>query len=980
MLTYLSSLQSQAPKKAKGKTLALTDFLADQSLGDWADDVAELPSAPGGPSINSYAGPGPRGDRDRSEGYERQEIVYPTRPPYTAFVGNLSFDISERDLDTLFRELRIKSIRLIKDIEDKPKGFGYVEFDDVESLKAAVAMSGESVQGRSIRVDVSAPKERPGGDRDFGAHREPREESKADQENQWRRKEPIVRGPSPARSDRSFGGDDRRRSGFGGGFDRDRERGSGFGGGFGGRGDRDREGGFNRGGGFNRDREGGFRDREGAFNRGGDREGGFQARRAQEPPAQRKALALKPRTVTDADQPLSPTISEDSTQSQTPQDKKPKFNPFGAAKPRDEAEIQRKFEERQREKEEARKAAEEAERKAKEAAAKEEAERKKREEEERAAKAAEAKAAKEAKDAEDAKSKAAGGRPGKFGGNSTRPGTEEKEKIDKTEVSSWRRETPVTRPAPTPASSSHRGGNLSSQNRHSKESGRGGYNNKYNNNRANEDRPQLRENSKVAAPIVLEGPKEIKVQNPYSLLEQDDDNNDESVAASEARFATRALRATASLRRRLNQDLLNAAINAHYPKDHASKSALLQLVGKSDDYMDVEMTDATAEKDVKSTILPEVDFYFGYLVVLYLHDTAQFEKGLGLTTKLVQQIQALNRRTMDQLAAKIYFYYERFFEAANRLAEIRPTLLAAQRTATLRHDAETQAVLINLLLRNYLHFNLYDQADKLVSKTTFPESAGNNQQARYLYYLGRIKAIQLDYTASHQHLLQAIRKAPQSAKTAGFQQAVYKLAIIVQLLTGEIPERSVFRQATLRKSLVPYFHITQAVRVGDLTKFQDTLAKYIGTFRADKTYTLILRLRHNVIKAGVRMISLSYSRISLRDICVKLQLDSEEDAEYIVSKAIRDGVIDAIVDHEHGYMKSKENADIYSTTEPQAAFHQRISFCLDLHNESVKAMRYPFNSHRKELASADAIREEERKLASEIAEGDLDEDEDMGDF
>lgn len=28
--------------------------------------------------------------------------------------------------------------------------------------------------------------------------------------------------------------------------------------------------------------------------------------------------------------------------------------------------------------------------------------------------------------------------------------------------------------------------------------------------------------------------------------------------------------------------------------------------------------------------------------------------------------------------------------------------------------------------------------------------------------------------------------------------------------------------------------------------------------------------------------------------------------------------------------------DIYSTREPQLAFHQRISFCLDIHNMSVK--------------------------------------------
>ena len=49
---------------------------------------------------------------------------------------------------------------------------------------------------------------------------------------------------------------------------------------------------------------------------------------------------------------------------------------------------------------------------------------------------------------------------------------------------------------------------------------------------------------------------------------------------------------------------------------------------------------------------------------------------------------------------------------------------------------------------------------------------------------------------------------------------------------------------------------------------------------------LVNRLRHNVIKAGVRMINLSYSRISLTDIAQKLQLDSPEDAEFIVAKVL----------------------------------------------------------------------------------------------
>jgi 26S proteasome regulatory subunit N3 len=110
-------------------------------------------------------------------------------------------------------------------------------------------------------------------------------------------------------------------------------------------------------------------------------------------------------------------------------------------------------------------------------------------------------------------------------------------------------------------------------------------------------------------------------------------------------------------------------------------------------------------------------------------------------------------------------------------------------------------------------------------------------------------------------------------------------------------------------------------------------------FASDGTHSLIVRLRHNVIKTALRMISLAYSRISLKDVCLKLHLDSEEDTEYIVAKAIRDGVIDAEVDHAQGWMKSREGGNVYETDEPQKAFQQRIEFCMNLHNESVKVSR-----------------------------------------
>lgn len=95
-------------------------------------------------------------------------------------------------------------------------------------------------------------------------------------------------------------------------------------------------------------------------------------------------------------------------------------------------------------------------------------------------------------------------------------------------------------------------------------------------------------------------------------------------------------------------------------------------------------------------------------------------------------------------------------------------------------------------------------------------------------------------------------------------------------------------------------HLSFNIFLGNLANFQDTLSTYGEKFRTDHTYTLIIRLRHNVIKTGIRMINMSYSRISLADIAQKLQLDSAEDAEYIVAKAIRDNVIDATINHKQG--------------------------------------------------------------------------------
>ncbi|CAL5063101.1 unnamed protein product [Urochloa decumbens] len=464
--------------------------------------------------------------------------------------------------------------------------------------------------------------------------------------------------------------------------------------------------------------------------------------------------------------------------------------------------------------------------------------------------------------------------------------------------------------------------------------------------------------------------------------------------SKEVRRISRAVRLTVALRRRLAARDVAAFLTFALPSSSDALARLSVLVPKEDGCeMDVDTAAPTAQLLIKHG-LPEIEIYCYLLVLIFLIDNKKYDEAKTCASASIARLKSLNRRTVDVLASRLYSYYSYVHELTNTLAEIRGTLLALHRMATLHHDELGQETLLNLLLRNYLHYNLYDQAEKLRSKAPRFEAHSNQQFCRYLFYLGKIRTIQLEYTDAKESLLQAARKAPSTAR--GFRIQCNKWAIIVRLLLGEIPERTVFMQKGMKAALTPYFELTNAVRVGDLELFRSVADKFSSTFSADRTRNLIVRLRHNVIRTGLRNISISYSRISLADIAKKLRLDSENpvadaesivakklrldsenpvaDAESIVAKAIRDGAIDATLDHANGWMVSKETGDVYSTNEPQIAFNSRIAFCLNMHNEAVKALRFPPNSH-KEKESAEKRRErlqQEEELAKHMAEEDDD--------
>merc|ERR1712137_983164 len=156
----------------------------------------------------------------------------------------------------------------------------------------------------------------------------------------------------------------------------------------------------------------------------------------------------------------------------------------------------------------------------------------------------------------------------------------------------------------------------------------------------------------------------------------------------------------------------------------------------------------------------------------------------------------------------------------------------------------------------------------------------------------------------------------------------------------------------MKAELAPYMAITQAVRRGDLAVCTKVVSEQASQLRQDETYTLISRLAHQVVKAGLRKLHISYSRLSLQDVADRLGLQSATSAEFVVAKAVRDGVLDATIHHEEGYVQSHDLVDVYATKEPAEAFHRRIAYCLTTHNDAVRGMRYPPDAYKKQLEAS----------------------------
>jgi RNA recognition motif-containing protein len=82
------------------------------------------------------------------------------------YVGNLSFDATQTDIENAFGEYGdVRSVNIIMDRETgRSRGFGFVEMSDAQAGREAIkGLNLKDIAGRAITVNEARPREDRGG-------------------------------------------------------------------------------------------------------------------------------------------------------------------------------------------------------------------------------------------------------------------------------------------------------------------------------------------------------------------------------------------------------------------------------------------------------------------------------------------------------------------------------------------------------------------------------------------------------------------------------------------------------------------------------------------------------------------------------------------------------------------------------------------------------------------------------------------------
>jgi 26S proteasome regulatory subunit N3 len=169
------------------------------------------------------------------------------------------------------------------------------------------------------------------------------------------------------------------------------------------------------------------------------------------------------------------------------------------------------------------------------------------------------------------------------------------------------------------------------------------------------------------------------------------------VISLEPRFTNRVLRSLNTLRKKLNGAILRDVIGEVYAKgmsivphasftthvdvpDASTKDVLITWVSAIAVASDMDVDSAAVPSAPKAAptleLVPESEIYIRLLIIhQLLKEESSYPKAKDLANETVEKIAVLNRRSMDPIAARVWYALERAYEVNGTLAQARPYVM-----------------------------------------------------------------------------------------------------------------------------------------------------------------------------------------------------------------------------------------------------------------------------------------------------------------
>lgn len=212
--------------------------------------------------------------------------------------------------------------------------------------------------------------------------------------------------------------------------------------------------------------------------------------------------------------------------------------------------------------------------------------------------------------------------------------------------------------------------------------------------------------------------------------------------------------------------------------------------------------------------------------------------------------------------------------------------------------------IINQLFKIYFKINkvnLCNPLKRVIENSNMKESFPQSHQVIYKFYVGRQAMFENDFNTAASYFSYAFDNCPGKFKRNKRLILIY--LIPVNMLRGYMPAR----QLLLKYDLEPFAQLVEAVKHGNILKFNEDMLEYEDFFIENGVYLFLEKLRmttyRNLFKTVARLLSVAQIPIEAFVETLKYLKDdeiSDSDAcQCILANLIYEGKIKGYISYKH---------------------------------------------------------------------------------